>query len=304
MNEKNNCNEFDWNFIRGFLAVIDKGSLVAAAQSLCVSQPTLGRQIDALEQSLGVTLFERGRKGAVPTVAALEIVEHAREIEAATHALSLTALGSASGLTGTVRITASQVVSTYLLPNILKKLLEEAPSISIELVASDRVESLTRREADIAIRMVRPAEQRLIARKVNQISLSAYAHQAYIDKYGTPSRTGDSVNHCVIGYDTDTQIIQGFAQNGLEVDRDFFRFRSDDQVVGLQALRAGMGIGFAPDYFACHHPELIKILPDVEIPTLPVWLVTHREINTNRRIRMVFDFLAEELDRLETDFIG
>ena len=290
---------YDWNLVKSFLAVFDAGSLSAASKILKISQPTLGRHIDELELSLGVILFERGRQGAVPTATAFEISDHAREIYQSVQALSLSATGSSKQLHGTVRITASQIVATYLLPTILTKLLHQAPEIEIELVATDKVENLTTREADIALRMINPQKTGLIARKVNEIALGAYAHKDYLAGRDPIEKIDDLKKHQIIGYDHDERIIDGMQQRGLNVERNFFRFRCDNQIACWQALNCAMGVGFAPKFLANQKPTLTPIVENLPLPTLPIWLVTHREVKSNHRIRMVFDFLGKELKLLE-----
>lgn len=290
---------FNWNLIKSFLLVVDAGSLSAASKSSGISQPTLSRHMDELEASLGVVLFVRGRRGALPTDAAIAIMDHAREIHSATRALSLSATGKSEELRGTVRITASQMVASYILPEIIAALMDVSPEVEIELVATDEVESLSEREADIAVRMVRPQQPNLVARKVNEIMLGSYAHKSYINRYGSLEKATELLHHRVIGYDKDHRIISAMNAMGIAVDRSNFRLRSDDQIACWHALCAGIGVGFAPNYLARKNPDLIAVGKEFPIPTLPVWLVTHREIKTSRRIRMVFDFLVEELGRLD-----
>ena len=290
---------FDWNLLKSFLAIMESGTLSAAAKILGISQPTLTRHVDELESSLGIVLFERGRRGAAPTDNAIAILDHAREVHETTGALLLSAAGKSEELHGTVRITASQIVATYLLPDILKNLMDDAPEVQIELVATDKIENLTQRDADIAIRMIRPENAALIARKVNEIALGIYARRDYLQKWPQMDLLRDLDQHQIIGYDNDERIILGMAQAGIKVDREYFRFRCDDQVACWQALCAGMGIGFAPNYLAAKNPALKKIATDISIPNLPVWLVTHREIKSNRRIRMVFDSLCDQLAALD-----
>jgi len=290
---------YDWNLVKGFLAILDNATLSAAAIKLGISQPTLSRQVDELETSLGVVLFERGRRGAVPTAAALAIADHAREIHAATQALSLSATGNSKELRGTVRITASQIVATYILPTILKSLMNEAPQVEIELVATDKVENLTERDADIAVRMVRPQNPKLIARKVNEIGIGIYGRREYLETRPPIFEPGDLEHHRIIGYDADDHIIEGMAKTGLKVDRSFFRFRCDDQVTCWRAVCDGLGLGFGPNYLARTNGDVVRIAEQFTIAPLPVWLVTHREVKTNRRIRTVFDILAKELAALD-----
>jgi len=297
----NQTQNYDWNLIKSFLAVLDMGTLSAAAKTLDISQPTLTRHINELEGSLGILLFERGRNGATPTSGAMVIADHAREINVANQALRLSATGKSEELHGTIRITASQIVATYLLPNILAKFLNTAPEISVELVATDRVENLNERDADIAIRMVRPEKSDLIARKVNEIGLGVYASTDYLKQRPSVNTPADLDHHRVIGYDNDERIIAGMAEVGIYIDRNYFRFRCDDQVTCWQALCEGVGVGFAPNYLAAKNSSLVHIAENISIPPLPVWIVTHKQIKTNRRIRMVFDFLATQLSSLNLD---
>jgi len=290
---------FDWNLARSFLAVLDHGSLSAAARATGVSQPTLTRHLSEFEAALGVTLFRRGREGAVPTPAALGIAAAARAMADSAGALGLAAAGRAADVSGTVRITASRVVATCLLPAILRDMLAAMPGIEVELVASDAVENLLRRDADIAVRMTEPVQLDLIARRLRDIPLGAYGARIYLERAGTPASAAELAGHVVIGFDRNDLVIAGLAAAGLTVDRHFFRFRSDDQVAVLEALAAGVGIGFAPRYFAARVPQLVRILPEVAIPPLPMWLVTHRELRTSARIRAVLDFLAQELSALD-----
>lgn len=292
--------QFDWNLLKSFLGVLDAGSLSAAARKLHVSQPTLGRHVGELEEALGVTLFERGRDGLKPTQAAIAIAEHARAVAASTGAVALAAAGRAKDVTGTVRITASDVVATYVMPQIIADLLAEMPGLEVELVPSNDIENLLRRDADIAVRMTRPAQLDLVARKMGEIEISTYAHRDYLLRAGSvPEGPADLAGHVVIGYDRSDLVIRGFREGGVEVDRHFFRFRCDDQVACWAALLAGVGIGFAPRYLARRHNELVELAREFEIASLPMWLVTHRELRTSARIRAVYDFLAARLSEYD-----
>ena len=287
--------DFDWTLMRSFLAVLDAGSLLGAARRLQQSQPTLGRHIQLLEAQLGTALFERTGRGLTPTVAAREIAEHARAMQDAAIALQRELSRSSGDMTGTVRVTASQTVATYLLPQLIAKLRKETPEIQIELVASDEVKNLLRREADIALRMVRPGQESLIARKVASLTLGTYASKKYLKAHGAPTDAINLLNHQLIGYDQVTTIVNGFRAFGESVSRENFAFRSDDNIVQWEAVRAGLGIGFVAEYLAKTDRTVARVLPDFHIPDLPVWLTTHREIHGNPRIRRVYDFLAAEL---------
>jgi DNA-binding transcriptional LysR family regulator len=285
--------EFDWTLMRSFLAALDAGSLLGAARRLKQSQPTLGRHISTLESQLGVALFERTGRGLLPTEAALGISAHARQMQANADALQRALSISSVDLAGTVRLTASQSVAAYRLPVLLHKLRAVAPEIQIELVASNEVKNLLRREADIALRMVRPDQDSLVTRKIATIEVGAYAHKRYLKLHGTPSNAKALIKHQLIGFDTDRSIIDGFRGNGEPITREHFALRSDDHIVHWQAIRAGLGIGFIADYVAKTDPSVVRVLPALKVPLLPVWLTTHREIHGNPRIRRVFDFLAE-----------
>jgi DNA-binding transcriptional LysR family regulator len=287
--------DFDWALMRSFLAVLDAGSLLGAARRLRQSQPTLGRHIQVLEGQLGTALFERTGRGLTPTLAAREIAEHARTMQGAADALQRELSQSSGDLKGTVRVTASQTVATYVLPKLIAKLRDETPEIQIELVASDQVKNLLRREADIALRMVRPEQDSLITRKIAEISLGTYASAKYLSLHRAPIDVAELLNHQLIGYDQDTTILQGFRAFGETISRDNFCFRTDDNIVQWEALRAGLGIGFVADYVAKTDVTVTRVLPEHNIPNLPIWLTTHREIHGNPRIRRVYDFLADEL---------
>jgi DNA-binding transcriptional LysR family regulator len=283
---------FDWALMPSFLAVLDAGSLLGAARRLGQSQPTLGRHVALLESQLGTALFERTGRGLMPTNVARQIAEHARSMQDAADALQRSMSLSSEVLSGTVRLTASQTVAAYLLPPILTEMRRELPELQIEVVASNEVKNLLRREADIALRMVRPDQESLIARKVASIGLGAYAHATYLKSRGIPKAPRDLLTHDLIGYDIDNGIVQGFRALGESVSREQFALRSDDHIVHWQAVRAGYGIGFISHNVAATDRRVKRVVPQLRIPDLPVWLTTHREIHGNPRIRRVYDFLA------------
>lgn len=283
---------WDWNLIPSFLAVLDAGSLSAAARASGISQPTLTRHLNELEAALGVALFERGREGAKPTAAGLAVAGKARAMADAAGSLSLAAEGSSERIAGTVRITASQIVSTYLLPQILRDMLRDMPGLEVELVSSNEAENLLRRDADIALRMFEPSQLDLIARRLCDLELGVWAHRDYLARHGTPANVEDMQRHVVIGYDRSELVLKGFRAIGHDVGRDFFRLRTDDQVAAFEALQAGAGIGFAPAWLAGRYPELVRIAETFPIRPMTMWLVTHRELRTSARIRAVADYLA------------
>ena len=285
--------DFDWTLIRSFMAALDHGSLLGAARALKASQPTIGRHIAELELQLGVVLFERTGRGLLPSDAALRLAEPARAMEMAALKLARTATVGQSAASGSVRITASQPVACVLLPPVLAQMRQALPEVQVDLVASNGVSNLLRREADIALRMVQPDQATLIARRIGKVTLGAYAHRDYLRRRGTPRQPQDLMSHALIGHDQLGDIVDGFAAMGYAVQRESFATRTDDLIGYQELVRAGLGIGFIADYVARADPSLVGVLPMLKLPTLPIWLVVHREIRTNQRIRQVFDFLAK-----------
>ncbi|TPL11545.1 LysR family transcriptional regulator [Mesorhizobium sp. B2-4-14] len=287
--------EIDWNLIKSFVTVAETGSLSAAARKLAASQPTLGRHIAELEQALGVTLFRRGRSGYALTEAGSTLFERGRAVSEQANAFSRLALGSVEAIEGSVRIAASEVVAAYVLPEMTARLAVEEPGIEFEIVASNQVENLLRRDADIAIRMVKPAQNELVARKVADIPLCTCAAISYLDRRGRPRELSDLAAHDLVGFDRSDDMIRAFAQFGISLTRNSFRFRADNQIVLWEALRTGNGIGIGQEPLIRRDPLMEVVLPNLPLPVLPVWLAMHRDVRTSMRIRRVADFLHEEL---------
>ncbi|WP_298934424.1 LysR family transcriptional regulator [uncultured Ramlibacter sp.] len=288
---------FDWSLARSFLAALDHGSLMGAARALGATQPTLGRHIAELEAQLGTVLFERTGRGLLPTEAALRLAEPARAMEAGANALARSAAGAESQSTGTVRITASQPIACILLPPVLAQMRLALPQVQVELVASNQVSNLLRREADIALRMVQPDQASLVTRKIGKVTLGAYAHRDYLRRRGTPRQLQDLAAHEVIADDRAGAVLAGIEQMGVALTRQELAFCTDDLIAYWEAVRAGLGIGFVADWLARTDNQLVAVLPTLKIPPLPIWLTVHREIRTSVRIRAVYDFLAQAVPR-------
>jgi DNA-binding transcriptional LysR family regulator len=286
---------FDWRLVRSFLAVLDAGSVTAAAKRLGATQPTLSRHVAELEAELGAPLFERTGRGVTPTAAALAIAEPARQMADAALALSRGVAGARSQARGVVRVTTSQVAATWLLPAVLARLQRSHPEIEIELVASNELTNLLRREADVAVRMVRPAQASLIARKLGEIEIVAAAHRSYLAKAPPLRSVADLVGHRLIGYDRDDTIVRGAANFGMQLSRADFALRTDDQVAYGRLVAEGAGVGFVARYNLRHWPGVVAVLPGLAPGALPCWLAVHREIRANRVVRAVYDFLAREI---------
>lgn len=289
--------EPDWSLWRSFGAVVEHGSLSAAARALNLSQPTIGRHVEALEVALGTVLFERTLTGLKPTETALRLYE---PVETARNALAEAAMraeGATSALSGSVRITASNVICNYVLPNMLYDLRQAFPQVAIELVPSDSVENLLLHEADIAVRMFRPTQLELITRKLGEIPLVAVAHERYLQQRGAPERLEQLMEHDLVGFDRSDLFIAGVRRMGLELGRADFRVRTDSQTTMFELIKAGLGIGFAQGPLIDATPGLRRLLPGFSPPPLEVWLTTHKELFTSRRIRAIYDRLAEGLAR-------
>ncbi|MCF1744997.1 LysR family transcriptional regulator [Paradevosia shaoguanensis] len=288
-------NDPDWSLWRSFAAVVETGSLSAAARELGLSQPTLGRHVEALEQSLGVVLFERTLTGFKPTETALRLYEPVRGAQRALAEAALMAEGAQPGLNGTVRITASEVVSHFVLPQLLVPIRAQFPDIAIEIVPTDSAENLLLREADIAIRMFRPTQLELVTRKLGELPIVCCAHESYLARRGTPQTTEELYGHDLIGLDRSDLLIRAASGMGFALTRDDFRLRTDDQPLAWQLTRAGLGIAFAQQGLVETTPGMRALLPQLQIPALEVWLTTHRELFTSRRIRAIYDALGAAL---------
>jgi DNA-binding transcriptional LysR family regulator len=293
----NRSDDFNWALVKSFVAVLDAGSLMGAARKLKAQQPTLSRHIAELEAQLKVPLFERTGRGVMPTAAALAIADAARHMEEGASTLLRALAERAQATSGTVRITTSAVAASYLLPPLLAELHKAEPGIAIELVASNEITNLLRREADIAVRMVRPAQGSLVARKLADIPIVACAHSSYLKRAGTPRQPADLLSHphTLIGYDKDPLIVRAAALMGLPLTREHFALRTDDQLAYGRLIAAGAGIGFAADYNLRHWRGVVPLLPMLKIPPLPCWLAVHREIRGSTLVRRVYEFLAEAI---------
>ena len=286
---------FDWTLVRSFLAALEHGSLLGAARALKSSQPTIGRHIAELESQLGVALFERTGRGLTPLDMALRLADSARAMEAGAHQLQRSVSSLDEAVSGTVRITASQTVACVLLPPLLSRLQQKLPGIQIELVSSNEVSNLLRREADIAVRMVQPDQASLVATRIGKVSIGTYAHRDYLKRAGTPRTPPELLAHALIGSDKNEDILRGFAAMGYPVTREQFSFRTDDLMAHWHAVRSGLGVGFIADYLARTDAGVVAVLPMLKIPSIPVWLAVHREIRTSKRIRAVYDFLGDAI---------
>ncbi|EJZ19655.1 LysR family transcriptional regulator [Rhizobium sp. Pop5] len=287
--------EPSWDFYRSFLTVLQQGSLSAAARELGLTQPTIGRHVDALEQAISAELFTRSPNGLLPTDAALALKPYAETLAATTAALLRTASSQPERVAGTVRVSASEVIAVEVLPDILGPLQENHPELEIELSASDTIEDLVNREADIAVRMAEPQQDALIVRRIGDIPLGFHAHRRYLERHGIPQTMADLASHRLIGFDRQTAYVRMMMKRHPAPEGIKFSYRTDSNLAQLSAIRAGVGIGICQTGLAREDPDLMHVLPDAfEIP-LGTWVAMHESLKTSPRCRATFDALVKGL---------
>lgn len=284
---------FDWNHAKAFLATVEEGSLSAAARVLKLTQPTLGRQVAALETSLGLVLFERIGKSLVLTPSGVELAQQVGRMRDVANQMSLSASGQSQDIKGKVSITASDVMAAYILPPALKQIRQMAPMIEIDIVAADEIQDLQLREADIAIRHIRPQQPGLIARLVAEGHAHFYATTEYLDQRGRPTSVKDMAQHDFIGFG-DTQLMLEYLNPlGLSLTERNFHLGSKNGIVNWKMMQQGLGISIMQNELADITPNIERVLPEMEPIVFPIWLVVHRELHTSARIRLVYDVLAD-----------
>lgn len=283
-----------WDFYRTFLAVMAEGSLSAAARELGLTQPTVGRHIDALERSAGAELFIRTPQGLLPTEAADELRPYAETMAASAAALLRVASSRRATVSGTVRISASEMVGVEVLPPMLAVLQEQHPALVIELSASDNIADLLKQEADIAVRMAEPAQGALIARRIGTILLGFHAHKRYLERQGMPETIEELGHHRLIGFDRETAFIRAVRKRAPLLGQHAFTFRADSNLAQMAAIRAGLGIGVCQIAIAARDPDLVPLFREVTFP-LHTWVVMHENLKSSPRCRATFDALVEGL---------
>lgn len=288
----------DWSLIQSFIAVAEYGSLTGGAKHLGKSQPTMGRDIAKIETALKTQLFMRERHGLSLTDQGAQFLIIAKEMQLSAAKLAALAMDATEDHSGTVRITASVIVSNFILPQIIAKLRQQFPNIDLEIHASDKSENLLFHEADIAIRMYRPDQLDIITRHLGVMELGIFASQDYIDRKGLPESADDLMQHDWIGYDRSELIIKGMRALGWQVDRNFFKTKCDNQAAYWQLLKAGAGIGVGQVVIAHQSDNLVRLLEGVIIPPIPIWLTANKALKQSKRIRVIYDAIAHELLRL------
>jgi DNA-binding transcriptional LysR family regulator len=287
----------DWTLVRSFLAVLRSGSLSGAARMTQLTQPTIGRHIEEMERSLKLSLFTRSPTGLTPTQTALALAPSAEAMEAALASLIRAAEtgGDATAPKGTVRITASEVMGLAVLPPILSSIRRAHPGIVFELALNNRTDNLLRREADIAVRMARPAQDGLVAKKIGVLPLGLHAHRSYLERFGQPADIEALLKLHLIGFDRDDHSARSVAAGVLPIGRDIFAFRCDSDGAQMAALKAGLGVGVIQLAIARQNPDLVPVLPEAVRFQLDVWLAVHEDQRHQPAIRATFDGLADGL---------
>ena len=285
-----------WELYRSFLGVLDHGSLSGAARALGVAQPTIGRHVAALEKSLGLSLFTRSQTGFLPTEAAQSLRMYAESMHSTVAALERAAASQGSEVSGSIRVTASDVVGVEILPPIVARLRDQHPGLAVELALTDRVQDLVRREADIAVRMMRPRQGLLVARRVGQIMLGLHAHQNYLARRGTPRSIADLADHALIGFDEITAFIREAGKKFSVWRRESFSMRTDNSLAQLALIRSGAGIGVCQVAIA-QRDNLVRLLPKHFALPLETWVTMHKDLRNNPRCRVTFDALVEGLEQ-------
>lgn len=288
---------FDWNRARAFLITAETGSLSAAGRALGLSQPTIGRQVAALEEELGVLLFERVSGRLTLTATGVDLLEHVRAMGGAAMQLSLSATGQSTAIEGLVSITASETVAAYLLAPVLRRLRAEQPGIQIDIVASIAVQDLRRRDADIALRNGRPTDPDLIARRIRVDHAGFYAAPAWLERHGPITDRSDLAALEILAFDRGDTMVAGLRALGVEVSPKQFPIATSNHLVQWALCRQGVGVCMMMNLVAEAEPGMVRLLPEISVP-VPMWLVCHRELHTSRRIRLVYDRLAEMLTAL------
>ena len=286
-----------WELYRSFLGVLREGSLSGAARALGITQPTVGRQVAALEQALGVVLFTRSQLGLMPTELALALRSYAEAMESTAASLERAASSQGEGVRGVVRVSASEVIGVEVLPPIVARLREQHPALKVELVLTNRVQDLLRREADIAVRMVRPRQEQLVARRIGQIELGLHARKDYLSRRGTPRNMGDLAGQSIIGYDQATAFVRSAGKSLQGFSRDGFSLRTDSDLAQLALIRCGAGIGICQVVLARRDAALQRVLAKTFSLQLETWVTMHEDLRNSPRCRATFDALVEGLQQ-------
>lgn len=282
----------DWSLYRIFLAVVQEGSLTAAARILGMSQPTVGRHIKSLEQSLGYPLFVRAPDGLIPSDAALGLVPYVRALSDAAGSLTRAASTQPGKFDGVVRISSSEVIAVEVLPSLLQHVRTQWSGLEIEISVSNSEADILRGAADLAIRMTRPKQAGLLARRCGVSELGLFGHPDYFAEHVLPTNRVQLLKHPLIGFDEPRPYTRTFAVEGVPIERRELSVRSDSDMAQLAAIRAGLGIDVCHAVLAT---GLTRVMAGAFSPTVEAWLVMHEDMKSSTRLKTVFDALGDGL---------
>ncbi|NRA20919.1 MAG: LysR family transcriptional regulator [Oceanospirillaceae bacterium] len=281
----------DWNLVRAFIFVAEQGSLSAAARKMNISQPTLGRQIQQLEKSTGLNLFRRSTQGLEITAEGRELMSSAKQAMAGMEAFQRQVVGHSDQLVGDIRISVNEIFGVYMMPRVIAEFQCLHPQVQIEMVITNQTSSLSKRDADLALRMFKPTQPNLVARRLPDLQLGFFAHNRYLKKNGTPQSPKDFISHKIIGFDLGNQFLEGAEKMGWSMTAKHFSVRTDSLIAHLALLRAAAGIVSTHVGLIRNEPEITQIMHDIKIPDLELWVVCHQDVQFNRRIKTFMDFL-------------
>ena len=283
---------FDWNLVRAFLATAEEGSFSGAARALGSTQPTIGRQVSALEEQLGVVLLERGRRGLTLTSAGRDLLAHVSAMGEAATRLSLAATGLSTEVAGRVTVTAVDLFAIHLLPGMVADLRQSHPGLVLDIVPSDDLRDILKREVDIAIRHVDPVQPELIAKKLATGRAYFYAARSYLDRMGRPKSVADLAGHHFIGPGDMTRMEEVLGPTGVRIAPEQYVVATPSSTLSTALAQEGLGLSLMWERLAEGMPEMERVARDFPGLDFPIWLVTHRELHSNPRIRIVFDAIA------------
>jgi DNA-binding transcriptional LysR family regulator len=289
-------NKLPWEWLQSFVVVAKHGSLSKAALELQTSQPTLSRQMAGLERQLGISLFDRSTQGLKITDVGAKLIDSSDLMLKAALQFERIASGQSESLIGSIRISANEVIGLYYLPAIIARFNRQYPELEVEIDISNSATSINKRDTDIALRMFRPTQPDLIAKRLKDIELFFTASKEYLAQYGAPTSLEQAKKHMLIGFDRDIAMLKAATNSGWQITPSDFTNRTDSLAMQIELARYGAGISVTHRPIIEQYQELQIILSEVPIPNLEFWLVCHADVQYNRKIRVMMDFLSESLD--------
>ena len=293
----------DWDHLQSFLAVARHGSLSAAARSLKVTQTTMGRRVEALHAQAGARLLQKTPSGFVLTQAGERVLASVERIEIEALSVERAITGEDERIAGEVRVTTVDSFGARIVIPILEQLSRRQPELQIEFIATNESLSLSRREADIAIRLAEFIQHEVVVRHVADLAFGLYASRDYLERHGRPDFDRGCAGHRVIALQQDLALVPEARRLAEIAPRAMIALRSNSRDVQVQAVRTGYGIGFLACYLTAGISELVELDPPEGRVVRGIWLGVHRDTRHVRRIRLVLDHLTEELKRTSSRLV-